>query len=113
MRNRQRPQGRELSRSSFDIAAKWPLPQEQAELLFTFTDVFNEFAPQREVDGEAFRALYRTCSRRKSLQSACVCGLKGFTKRQKPVHCGLSCAVLAGWCRSWWDRMRDRATSGP
>ena len=53
------PQGRELARSSFDVAAKWPLASERAELLFTFTDLFNEFAPQREIAGEGFRAFYR------------------------------------------------------
>jgi hypothetical protein len=53
------PQGRELARSSFDVAAKWPLANERVELLFTVTDVFNDFAPQRQVDGQGFRALYQ------------------------------------------------------
>ena len=53
------PQGRERARSSFDVAAKWSLMNERAELLFTFTDVFNDFALQREVDGQGFRALYQ------------------------------------------------------
>ena len=53
------PQGRERSRSSLDLAAKWPLARNKAELLFTFTDVFNDFAVEREVDGQGFTALYQ------------------------------------------------------
>ncbi len=53
------PQGRERPRSSVDVAAKWPLMNERAELLFTFTDIFNDFAVQREVDGDGFTALYQ------------------------------------------------------
>ncbi len=52
------PQGRERARSSFDLSAKWPM-SERAELLFTFTDIFNDFAVQHEVDGQGFRALYQ------------------------------------------------------
>jgi hypothetical protein len=32
---------------------------ERAELLVNFTDVFNDFAVQREVDGRGFSALYQ------------------------------------------------------
>ena len=53
------PQGRERARSSVDLAAKWPLLNQRAELLFTFTDMFNNFAVQREVDGDGFTALYQ------------------------------------------------------
>ena len=53
------PQGRERARSSVDLAAKWPLMNERAELLFTFTDIFNDFAVQHEVDGQGFTALYQ------------------------------------------------------
>ena len=53
------PQGRERDRSSLDVAAKWPLRGERAELLFTFTDVFNDFAVEREVQGQGFTALYQ------------------------------------------------------
>ena len=53
------PQGRERARSSVDLAAKWPIMNERAELLFTFTDIFNDFAVQREIDGEGFTALYQ------------------------------------------------------
>ena len=52
------PQGRERARSSVDLAAKWPLLDERAELLFTFTDIFNDFAVVREVDGQGFTAVY-------------------------------------------------------
>jgi hypothetical protein len=30
----------------------------RTDLLFTFTDIFNDFAVQREVDGQGFTALY-------------------------------------------------------
>jgi hypothetical protein len=53
------PQGRERARSSVDLATKWPFMNERAELLVNFTDVFNDFAVQREVDGRGFSALYQ------------------------------------------------------
>ena len=53
------PQGRERARSSFDIAATRPILNERAELLFTFTDIFNDFAVEREIDGQGFTALYQ------------------------------------------------------
>lgn len=53
------PQGRERPRSSFDIAATVPLSGERAELLFSFSDIFNDFAVQREIDGQGFTALYQ------------------------------------------------------
>ena len=31
----------------------------RAELLFTFTDMFNDFAIEREIDGQGFQALYQ------------------------------------------------------
>jgi hypothetical protein len=34
------------------------LENERAELQFTFTDIFNDFGLQREVNGNGFRALY-------------------------------------------------------
>jgi outer membrane beta-barrel protein len=51
------PQGHQRSRSSLDVAAKWPVLNERAELLFTFTDIFNDFAIEQEIDGQGFRAL--------------------------------------------------------
>ena len=52
------PQGREQARSSLDLAAKRPLRGDRAELVFTFTDMLNDFAVIREIDGEGFTALY-------------------------------------------------------
>jgi len=52
------PQGWERARSSVDLATTWPLLEDRAELLFTVTDVFNDFAVQREIDGDGFTALY-------------------------------------------------------
>ena len=53
------PQGRERARSSVDLAATRPIMSGHAELLFTFTDIFNDFAIEREIDGQGFRALYQ------------------------------------------------------
>lgn len=53
------PQGRELPRSSVDLAAKWPILNQRAELQFTFTDIFNDFAIQQEITGQGFTALYQ------------------------------------------------------
>lgn len=52
------PQGRERARSSLDLAVKRPLRGERADLVFTFTDMLNDFAVVREIDGEGFTALY-------------------------------------------------------
>ena len=52
------PQGRERARSSLDLAASWPLMDERAEVVFNFTDVFNDFAVRTDVEGEGFTALY-------------------------------------------------------
>ena len=52
------PQGRERSRSSLDLAATWPLMDERAEVVFTFTDVLNDFAVRTDVEGQGFAALY-------------------------------------------------------
>jgi outer membrane receptor protein involved in Fe transport len=53
------PQGRYRPRSSADFSAKWPVLNGRAEMLFTFTDIFNDFAVQHEVNGQGFRALYQ------------------------------------------------------
>lgn len=53
------PQGWQRARSSVDLAAKWPVLNQRAELLFTFTDVFSDFAIQQEMDGLGFRVLYQ------------------------------------------------------
>jgi outer membrane receptor protein involved in Fe transport len=64
------PQGRERARSSLDFSAKKPLLNERAELVFTFTDIFNDFALQHEIHGRGFTALYQnfleTSSRHRS-----------------------------------------------
>ena len=52
------PQGWERARSSVDLATSWPIMNESAEIVFTFTDVFNDFAVQREIEGQGFTALY-------------------------------------------------------
>ena len=52
------PQGWERARSSLDLAASWPIRDDRAELVFTFTDIFNDFAIQRETEGQGFAALY-------------------------------------------------------
>ena len=52
------PQGRERARSSLDLAVKRPLRGDRADLVFTFTDMLNDFAVVREIDGEGFTALY-------------------------------------------------------
>jgi outer membrane receptor protein involved in Fe transport len=53
------PQGRQRARASLDLAAKWPVMRNRAELLFTFTDIFNDFAIQQELDGLGFRVFYQ------------------------------------------------------
>ncbi len=53
------PQGVERARSSVDLSLKRPLAGERAELVFTVTDVFNDFAVQREIDGNGFTAIYQ------------------------------------------------------
>ena len=53
------PQGRERARYSVDLAATRSIMNGRAELLFTFTDIFNDFAIEREIDGQGFRALYQ------------------------------------------------------
>ena len=53
------PQGIERARSSVDLAVTWPLMDERVELLLTFTDIFNDFAVQQEIEGRGFTALYQ------------------------------------------------------
>lgn len=52
------PQGFERARSSVDLAARWPVVKDRAELLFTFSDLFNRFGLQHEITGRGFTALY-------------------------------------------------------
>ena len=53
------PQGRERDRSSVDLAVKRPIMNDRAELVLTFTDIFNDFAVEREIEGQGFTALYQ------------------------------------------------------
>ena len=53
------PQGRERARSSLDLAATWPIMNERADVVFTFSDIFNDFAVEREIDGQGFTAVYQ------------------------------------------------------
>ncbi len=53
------PQGRERARSSTDLTVRRPIMNDRAEVLFTFTDIFNDFAVEREINGQGFRALYQ------------------------------------------------------
>jgi outer membrane receptor protein involved in Fe transport len=53
------PQGRERARSSVDFSAKKAILNERAELVFTFTDIFNDFALQHDIQGRGFTALYQ------------------------------------------------------
>jgi outer membrane receptor protein involved in Fe transport len=53
------PQGRERARSSLDLSTAWPFLDERAEVVFTFTDIFNDFAIEQEIDGEGFTAVYQ------------------------------------------------------
>ena len=53
------PQGRERARSSTDLAVSKSIMDDRAEVLFTFTDIFNDFAVEREIDGQGFTALYQ------------------------------------------------------
>ena len=53
------PQGRERARSSLDLAATWPIINERAEWVVTVSDIFNDFAVEREIDGLGFTAVYQ------------------------------------------------------
>ena len=53
------PQGWERARSSLDFGAQWPLMNDRAEVVFTLTDIFNDFAVQHEVEGPGFTAVYQ------------------------------------------------------
>lgn len=53
------PQGVQRARSSVDFTLKKPLAKNRAELQFSFTDIFNDFAVQHEIAGNGFDALYQ------------------------------------------------------
>lgn len=52
------PQGRQRDRSSVDVTTTWPVFHERGEVIFTFTDLFNDFAVRTDVEGDGFTALY-------------------------------------------------------
>ena len=51
-------QGVEAARSSVDLGFKKPIFNESAELVFSVTDLFNEFGIRQEIDGDGFDAVY-------------------------------------------------------
>jgi outer membrane receptor protein involved in Fe transport len=52
------PQGWEHARSSLDLAGSMPFFDNRAEVVFTFTDMFNDFGVRRDIAGQGFTALY-------------------------------------------------------
>ncbi len=52
------PQGRELSRSSVDLAISRPVFAGRGEAVLSATDIFNGFGLRQEIDGEGFTARY-------------------------------------------------------
>ncbi len=53
------PQGRELARSSVDVAVTRPVFATKGELTLAATDLLNGFGLRQEIDGEGFTALYQ------------------------------------------------------
>ncbi|MDX8340566.1 outer membrane beta-barrel family protein [Draconibacterium sp. IB214405] len=53
------PQGKQLSRSSIDLGMKKKLWQGKGEFSFAFTDIFNQFGIEQEIDGDGFSAEYQ------------------------------------------------------
>jgi hypothetical protein len=53
------PQGRERARSSLDLSASLPFRHDRAEVVFTFTDILNDFGVRRDIDGDGFAAQYQ------------------------------------------------------
>lgn len=51
-------QGIEAARSSVDLGFKKPLMNDQAELVLSVTDLFNQFGIRQEIDGDGFDAVY-------------------------------------------------------
>ena len=52
------PQGKQESRSSVDAGIKKKFWQGKGEFSFAFTDIFNQFGLQQEINGEGFTAEY-------------------------------------------------------
>ncbi|MEL7532395.1 MAG: TonB-dependent receptor [Bacteroidota bacterium] len=51
-------QGRQLSRASIDLGLKKSIWDNKGEILFSFTDMFNQFGIRQEIEGEGFTNLY-------------------------------------------------------
>lgn len=52
------PQGKQFSRSSIDLGIKKEILKGKGELLFSFSDIFNDFGIRQEYSGDGFTALY-------------------------------------------------------
>jgi outer membrane receptor protein involved in Fe transport len=97
------PQGHERARSSVDVSAKVPILNERAELQFTFTDIFNDFTIQQEIDGIGFRALYQNLLETQvatvTLRVRCVTA-KGLSKSDVPAG-SLHADFREEWPMTW------------
>ncbi|MDB4582294.1 TonB-dependent receptor [Draconibacterium sp.] len=52
------PQGKQLARSSVDLGIKKEILKGQGEIIFSFSDIFNDFGIRQEYTGDGFTALY-------------------------------------------------------
>ena len=52
------PQGKQFARSSVDIGLKKQVLKGKGEILFSFSDVFNQFGIHQELSGDGFRTVY-------------------------------------------------------
>jgi len=52
------PQGKQFSRSSVDLGIKKEILDSKGEIIFSFSDVFNDFGIRQEYSGDGFNALY-------------------------------------------------------
>lgn len=52
------PQGKQFSRSSVDLGIKKEILDSKGEIIFSFSDIFNDFGIRQEYRGEGFAALY-------------------------------------------------------
>jgi hypothetical protein len=51
-------QGSQRARSSLDLSASWPLPNERGDVTLTFSDMLNDFGVRQDIEGQGFNALY-------------------------------------------------------
>ena len=52
------PQGKQLARSSVDLGIKKVVLKGKGEIIFLFSDIFNDFGIRQEIKGDGFNALY-------------------------------------------------------